>query len=105
MTVLDEAARLLPDANWWVKADGVDVVPGICESVRKEWSGDVDLADGKIKQTHDAYLNRLKSTKSIGLGPRKGHLQIQQDLVQLHLDLTDDVAFLSFGNFCCKMLD
>ena len=92
--------RLLPDADWWIKADGVDVVPGISESVRKEWSGDVDLADGAINQTHDAYLKRLKSTKNIGLGPRNGHLQIQQDLIQLELDLTDDISFLSSGKRC-----
>lgn len=30
---------------WWLKADRVDVVSGICESVSSEWSGDVDLND------------------------------------------------------------
>ena len=91
--------RLLPDADWWIKADGVDVVPGISESVQKQWSRDVNLADGAINQTHDAYLKCLKS-KNIGLGPQNGHLQIQQDLIQLELDLTDDISFLSSGKRC-----
>ena len=95
---LGEAGRLLPDAEWWVKADGVDVVPGITESVRKEWSGDVDLNDGSIEQTHEADMKRVKSTQNIGLGHRKRHSLVQQDLVQLELDLTDDVTFLSSGN-------
>ena len=34
VAILDEAVRLLPDAVWWLKADGVDVVSGIGESVR-----------------------------------------------------------------------
>ena len=46
---------------WWIKADGVDVMAGLGESVRKEWSGDVDLNDGKVNQIHDAYLSRLKA--------------------------------------------
>ena len=33
MAALDEAIRLLPNAVWWVKVDGVDVVAGLGESV------------------------------------------------------------------------
>lgn len=41
--VLDEAVRALPNATWWVKSDGSDVIHGLTESVKKEWSGDVDM--------------------------------------------------------------
>ena len=36
------------------------VLPGLGESVRKEWSGDVDLGDGRVRCMHDAYMKRLK---------------------------------------------
>ena len=97
MTSLDEAARLLPGAIWWVKADGVDVVAGLSESVRNEWSGDVDLNDGKVKQMHDAYISRLKMVDRIGLGGRREHTKLQEDLAHLESDLKDDIAFLSSG--------
>ena len=32
-----------PDACWWIKGDGVDVVKGLFESTKGIWSGDVDL--------------------------------------------------------------
>ena len=50
MATLDEGARLLPNAVWWLKADGVDVLPGLGES---EWSGDVDLGDGRVQCIHE----------------------------------------------------
>ena len=95
MTTLDEGARLLPNAVWWLKADGVDVLPGLGESVRREWSGDVDLGDGQVKQLHDTYLNRLKFIKSIGLGQSVEHAR--QDLVHLGSDMKEDLTFLSSG--------
>lgn len=46
--MLDEAVQSHPNAGWWVKkADGTDLVSGLGESIRGEWSGDVDLNDGK----------------------------------------------------------
>ena len=53
--VLDEAAAFHPHSWWWVKADGVDVVEGLGESTRMEWSGDVDLDDGQLQQQYEAY--------------------------------------------------
>ena len=89
---------MLPDAVWCFKADGVDVVAGLGESVQKEWSGDVDLDAGKLKQMHDTYLKRLKSIRYIGLGRRMERSHLQDDLAQLEHDLTDDLTFLSSGN-------
>ena len=55
--MLDDAYRSAPNTWWWVKADGVDVVKGLCESVRGVWSGDVDLNDGKLEQlVSEIYL-------------------------------------------------
>lgn len=42
-------------------ADGCDVVPGICESVRRlQWSGDVDLNDGTLQIKYSNYRERLR---------------------------------------------
>ena len=35
------------------------VVPGIHESVKLEWSGDVDQNDGEVQKMRESYLNRL----------------------------------------------
>ena len=44
-SVLEEAAHAHPNAWWWIKADGADLLSGLGESVKGEWSGDVDLND------------------------------------------------------------
>ena len=50
--VLDQAATVHPNSQWWVKADGVDLVPGLEESMRMEWSGDIDLIAGAIQNLY-----------------------------------------------------
>ena len=71
-----------PDAWWWVKADGVDVIKGLGESVYGKWCGDIDLNDGKLDQLHRFYSERLKFVNSIGLNERTGvHIMIS-DLEQ-----------------------
>ena len=58
--MIDEAKRLLPSTKWWIKADGVDIVSGLSESVTLEWSGDVDLNDGMVEKMHNTYLKRAE---------------------------------------------
>ena len=91
---LDEAADMLPDAVWWLKADGVDVVAGLGESVRLEWSGDVDLNDGTLQANHEAYLQHLKFIETIGL---KGEKTFLQDITQLESGVKEDLQFLLSG--------
>ncbi len=97
MTSLDEAVRILPDAVWWIKADGVDVVSGLNESLRLEWSGDVDLNDGCVAKMHEEYIERLKFIGNIGIGGRRAFSKVQEDLKDLEAGLTEDVTFLSTG--------
>ena len=61
MATLDEAVRILPEATWWIKADGVDVMSGLRESVNLKWHGDADLNDGSVQKMHAAYLNHLET--------------------------------------------
>lgn len=45
--MLDRAvATFPPSTSWWIKGDAVDLVEGLCESVRGEWSGDIDCDQG-----------------------------------------------------------
>ena len=60
MKTLDEACKLLPSCNWWIKADGADVVRSLEESVKLEWNGDVDLGDGACQDLHEEYCHRLE---------------------------------------------
>ena len=44
--MLHKALESDPNTRWWIKGDGVDVVKGLCESVKGQWSRDVDLNYG-----------------------------------------------------------
>jgi len=55
--VLDEAARAHPNTWWWIKADGADVLSGLGESVKGEWSG--DLNDGSTQQLYTNYRKQI----------------------------------------------
>ena len=58
--MLERAQKEHPRAVWWLKMDGCDLVEGIGESVDQQWTGDVDLADGKLQEQHRCYLDRLR---------------------------------------------
>lgn len=53
------------------------------ESLRHEWSGDVDLGDGQLKALHERYIALLNFVKGIGLNRRKPFAEILKDLRQL----------------------
>ena len=72
--VLDEAAKHHPNAWWWLKADGCDVVNGLAESMRGAWSGDVDLNDGELQQQHKAYQDRLARIECMKYTPDREQL-------------------------------
>ena len=63
--VLDEAHKLLPNASWWLKGDGCDVITSLEESVGKEWNGDVDFGDGSCQEMHEEYLNHLEEVSRL----------------------------------------
>lgn len=57
--VLNEACLAHPDSWWWLKADGCDIISGLKESAKLEWSGDIDLNDGKLQEQYQAYREHL----------------------------------------------
>ena len=101
ISVLDEAARVHPDTWWWIKADGVDLVSGLGESVRGVWSGDVDLADGSLKKAYDAHQTRLMFVKRIGVETRSDSSIILKDLMMLEQLVMEDLKHISACKFLC----
>ena len=56
---MDEARKIHPKAQWWLKADGCDLIKALGDSVNHDWTGDVDLNDGQLAKLHSSFLNRL----------------------------------------------
>ena len=78
---------------WWLKADCVDVVAGLGESVHLEWSGDVHLNDGTLQANHEEYIQHLNFIAMIGLRGEK---------TKLESGLKEDLKFISYGTcFVC----
>ncbi|XP_065884178.1 uncharacterized protein [Dysidea avara] len=90
LTVVDEAAKCNVGAWWWLKADGCDIVKGLKESTKLQWSGDVDLADGALQKQYKAYQQRLDVTKAMGL-KRESRVQ---DLTTALSSLSKDLEFV-----------
>lgn len=95
--MLDKAKLSDPAAWWWIKADGVDVVKGLCESTSGVWSGDIDLNDGQLDQLYRIYSERLKFVKGIGLNDRKEGPTITADLEQVLEFIKEDYRFITKG--------
>ena len=88
-----------PHALWWIKGDGRDIVPGLCESVQLKWSWDVDLNTGELQQSYKTYIvkMRFKFVSEIGLTSRQGRNMIMEDLKKLHAQLVTDKDFSISG--------
>ena len=95
--MLDEAHRTHPNAWWWVKGDGCDLVSGVCESTKLEWSGDVDLNDGDVQKAYEVYRQRLTLIDGVGLGDRLTPALILDDLTTCSHQLAEDTLFISRG--------
>ena len=86
-----------PNTRWWIKGDGVDVVKGLCESVKGQWSGDVDLNDGQLDVLYQEYQLWLNTAKQIGLRERKSNCLIHVDLSAVLQQLVEELEFLHSG--------
>ena len=93
MATLDEACRLHPDAKWWIKADGCDIVSGLEESLRLEWNGDVDFGTSEVQLLYSLYRRRLELLDKIACDKSvqsKRQLLVQtlhQEQSTLHTDI------------------
>ena len=102
--VLDEAAKHHPDAWWWLKADGCDIVSGLCESTRGFWSGDVDLDDGKLEQEYAAYQDWLKSIENLKLLHPPDDTKVFYQLTEIRKKIQDGLVFLYSGTLALNIV-
>ena len=92
-----EAAGLCPNAWWWLKGDGTDLNPGLSESMRMVWSGDVDLNDHKLQQAYDQYKQELGFIAGLGLKERLRPDLICEDMAAIRYNLLRDIEFTQSG--------
>lgn len=95
---MDAAVKANPEAYWWIKGDGCDLVQGLCESVSGVWSGDIDMNDGSLQCSFDQYKAKLSLISQIGLGSRRGKATIKDDLSLVHKQILSDKEFIIKGN-------
>ena len=97
MKVLENLAAVNPDAWWWIKADGTDLVKGLWESVNGKWEGDVDLNDGLLQSFRMAFDQRMKWIEGLGLEERMGIDSVLSDLSSGLVALSSDLEFIHTG--------
>ena len=66
--------------------------------MRNEWSGDVDLGDGKLQDTYSKYVKHLKFVRGIGLNNRSSFENIKEDLHKQTSNLVTEKEFLEKGH-------
>jgi hypothetical protein len=95
------AKQAHPNATWWLKGDGVDVVKGLFESTSGVWSGDVDLNNGEPGRQYREMNERLNFVKGLGLHERRFPTIVSNDLLLLLERSKADSKFVLEG--MCKM--
>ena len=93
--MLEELVSLSPNARWWIKGDGTDVVKGLWQSSSGEWSGDVDLNDGKLQQQFTKFCQRKERINGIGM--QESVEAIRTELTSVVDAMKDDLQFISSG--------
>ena len=96
-SVLESAVHSDPNAWRWIKADGVDVLKGLCESTKGQWSGDVDLNNGQLQLLYKQLQDQLQWIKLIGLNERRHTETITSDLKVATNYLVTDLEFTHSG--------
>ena len=96
VAVLQKLASLNPGARWWIKGDGTDVVKGLWLSVSGEWSGDVDLNDGKLQHLYTSFRDTLTWISKIGLDT-SDIAYIKKDIEKALAIISSDLNFISIG--------
>ena len=71
---------------------------GLSESTRGEWSGDVDLNDGTLQRSYEAYQQSLELIKQLGMGVQAHRDVVAEDLLCLSSTLKEELDFVISGN-------
>ena len=80
-----------------MKADGYNITPGLTESQKGKWGGDVDLCDGHLQALYSEYQSVLQELDTLGqIEP----LTVQVVLMQLENvrgTLQQEISFIVQG--------
>lgn len=103
---MDEASKVLPNTEWWIKSDGCDVVAGLTESKSTKWSGDVDMGDGCVQKQHEDYLKRIELVNHINrnLHDIQKRQCVLQDLNSIQQSLKSDLSYIPTGTDTCTCI-
>ena len=93
-----------PNGRCCLKADGTDIQEGLRESMRNEWSGDVDVGDGKLGSKYSKYLEYLMFVRNIGLNDKAFSDKIKEDLQQICSKLSTEIEFLTNSHADAKRI-
>ena len=69
--------------------------------MRRKWSGDAGLNDGKLSLLYEEYKERLAKASTLGLDERRTPLLIEADLNAVKDVSQSDLLFLHPGNSVC----
>lgn len=102
--MLETAHKGNPDCNWWLKGDGCDLISGLGESMRLQWSGDVDLNTGSLQQFYQSYRSLLDFVSSLHITAEHLKkcssilLQEKEFLVKgTYIDFQDNTSHVNFN--------
>ena len=76
-------------------ADGCDIVGGLKESMKNEWSGDADFNDGTVHKLHQKYTKSLRFLAIVGVRARSVHDVLMSDFKHLQSNLEIHLTHLS----------
>ena len=94
--MLDKAAKAHPTSTWWIKADGIDLMKGLCESVGGIWSGDADINDGSLEKQYMAYKQRTIDINELSIGDSA---KLEINLGKEKCQLNKDIVFITQGMY------
>ena len=90
--MLKKLKSVNPTARWWIKGDGT----GLWQSLAGEWSGDVDLNNGKLQHQYAKYQATLTWIDRIGLHS-SDLSRIRKNLEKALATISSDIDFISSG--------
>ena len=105
MATLDEASRLHPNARWWIKADGCDIICGLEESLRLEWNGDVEFGTSEVQVLYKMYRDRLTLLDWIATDTSvdENRQFIVNTLLHEKCTISKDIEFISESKFMVEL--
>lgn len=96
---MDDAAHVHPQVWRWIKADGADLVSGLGTSMKGEWSGDQDLADGSLQKEYEHHQQWLKLICSFGEVKSISSFEIVEKLRLAKQHIMDDIDFICSNSY------